>query len=126
MTQNEPPWIKEQAIDCIIAMPLTIDSYQKRLFNQSLELALYISKKYRIPLWNNSYINKHNLKPQHNLSQKERIENIKKSFKVTKTPDVSTILIIDDVATTLATVTELAKSLKQKDSYRVLVWVLAH
>ncbi|MCV2509442.1 MAG: hypothetical protein N4Q32_03260, partial [Neisseriaceae bacterium] len=89
-------------------------------------LALYISKKYRIPLWNNSYINKHNLKPQHNLSQKERIENIKKSFKVTKTPDVSTILIIDDVATTLATVTELAKSLKQKDSYRVLVWVLAH
>ncbi|QRN41246.1 MAG: ComF family protein [Neisseriaceae bacterium] len=128
MLQNTPYWLKKQSklIDYIIAMPLTISSYHKRLFNQSLELSLYISKEYNIPLWHNAYINKHNRKPQHNLKQEERITNIKNSFQLNKSPNATTILIIDDVATTLATVNELAKCLKKEKNYQVFTWVLAH
>jgi predicted amidophosphoribosyltransferase len=54
-----------------------------------------------------------NTKPQKNLSDKERIANMKQAFKVIAPNEVAgkTILICDDIYTTGNTINSLAKEL---------------
>jgi ComF family protein len=64
-------------------------------------------------------------KVQTELPQKERWENVKNAFLATNEVKEKSILIIDDVMTTGATLNEASKALKNKGASKVYVMVLA-
>ncbi len=64
-------------------------------------------------------------KPQKALSKKERIKSLRNSFLVTKPLNGKSIVIVDDVMTTGATVNSLATELKRAGAGSISVWVLA-
>jgi len=104
----------------LIPVPLHKKRLRWRGFNQAELLALEISQHLNIPIANNILIRtKHNL-PQVNIkSSQERKENIKQAFEIGSDPAQQgqtlmnkTLILIDDVFTTGATLKECAKVLK--------------
>lgn len=65
--------------------------------------------------------------PQHELSRKDRFENVHDAFVVRKGYDLSgaRVLLIDDILTTGATASEAAKVLKQAGAKEVVVGIAA-
>jgi len=59
------------------------------------------------------------------LSRKERQNNLKNAFTITKQIDGESIAIVDDVMTTGATVGSLARALKKAGAGHITVWALA-
>ncbi len=117
--------IKE--VDLILAIPLHPARLRERGFNQSQYLAELLSQKYRIPLSLGNLIRTQNTKNQALLGQKERFTNIQGAFRIKHSPAVKnkSILIVDDLMTTGATVSEAALTLKDAGCGRVIVLTLA-
>lgn len=111
----------------IVPVPLHKTRLKERGFNQSLLLARELSKLYNLPI---DYLNLRKIRatdPQVNLKGKERIANIKGAFAVKNGAGFKNkkILLIDDVYTTGATVTECSKVLKKAGAKTVDVLTLA-
>ncbi|MBX4336171.1 ComF family protein [Bartonella raoultii] len=109
--------------DVIIPIPLHFRRFWKRRYNQSAELARYIAasqKKLLKPSW---LVRCRHTRPQVSLSSKERKLNVKNAFKVShnikKNLKGCSILLIDDVFTTGATVTAAAAALKHAGAKQV-------
>ncbi|MBF0479627.1 MAG: ComF family protein [Candidatus Omnitrophica bacterium] len=113
--------------DLIMPVPLHPAKMRERGFNQSEILAQIISKKYDIPLYNKSLIRVKNTKTQTLLDQKERWTNLKGAFRIkhSKNLNFKNILIIDDLLTTGATVSEAGRMLKLAGAGTVGVLTLA-
>jgi ComF family protein len=124
--------------DLIVPVPLHPRRLRWRGFNQSELLANYISENLtpglEIPVLNNVLFRKKNTTPQMKVRKySERKENISDAFGINaQTADAKmdilkskTILLIDDVATTGATLNECAKMLKQSGAKKVFGIVLA-
>lgn len=127
MISNPPNWINKINFDIIIPIPLSEKKFLSRSFNQSYELALIISKKYKIPIIKKYYFSKKNIISQHTLKRKKRFENINNSFQLNKNLNYKNILIIDDIITTGSTINEFSKLLqKDKQLKNIYVWILAH
>lgn len=110
----------------IIPVPLHYKRQAKRGFNQAELLAKEIVKVYpHCSLLTNSLVRtKQTKKTQVELSGRERRENIKGIFSWQGTSDElkdQTILLVDDIYTTGATLNECAKVLRQKAGARQ-VW----
>lgn len=73
MLLNPPPWLKKHQVEIIIAMPLTVKSYRKRLLNQSQELAKKISQHYCIPLYSSHLLVKNTKKYNTNSHRKNAL-----------------------------------------------------
>jgi ComF family protein len=114
-------------VDIIIAVPLNIFRRLKRGYNQAQLLAEYISKEIGKPCLCDILYRKKMTKAQFKLSKIERNKNIKDSFYCKKSPLLSkkTVLLIDDIATTAATVSACAKILKKAGAKKVFVLTLA-
>ncbi|MFH2011812.1 MAG: ComF family protein [Pseudomonadota bacterium] len=116
-----------KSYDFLIPVPLHFKRLRERGFNQALSLAKYIGKKHGIPI---DYMSLKRIKwesPQINLSKKEREENVKGVFFLrdkNRLKDKS-ILLIDDVYTSGATVNECAKVLRKAEACKVDVLTLA-
>lgn len=111
--------------DMVIPVPLHLKRLKKRGFNQSLRLARTIFP--HIPLGIDVLTRTLNTKPQTELSMKERLRNVKNAFE-TKSPlpeGAETILLLDDVYTTGATVRACAKALKRARAKEVHVFTVA-
>lgn len=114
-------------IDAILPVPLHWWRRYSRGFNQSELLASVLSKYLHRPLLTKLLQRTRATTPQTTLKRKERLENIKGAFKV-KHPDKianKTLLLVDDVYTTGATVNECAKVLSRARAKRVYVLTLA-
>ncbi len=118
--------------DAIIPIPLHPKRLRWRGFNQSLLLAEKISGEIapgmQIPVLENILIRTKNTRSQMKIkNNKERMINIKNAFFVTnqKLVENKNILLIDDVATTGATISECAKILKKKGAKSVFAVVIA-
>ncbi|MCP3676228.1 MAG: ComF family protein, partial [Deltaproteobacteria bacterium] len=119
--------IDGQEYDIITPVPLHRKRLQERGFNQSLLLARGVAKRYRIPI---DYPNLRRVRataPQINLSGNERKANVRGAFEVRKGAPFSKkrVLLIDDVYTTGATVSECSKALKKAGANEVGVLTLA-
>ncbi len=124
-------WISEEMsqmkFDLIIPVPLHLFRLKRRGFNQS-----YLLAKEVLPCFPNAELSETltRIKPtrsQSTLSPNERKENIKNAFEV-KEPELvknKKILLIDDLVTSGATVTECAKTLKKHGAYSIHVLSLA-
>lgn len=111
----------------VVPIPLHRTRLRERGFNQSLLLAKEIGTVWGIPI---DYINLQRIRPtepQINLKGKERIRNVKGAFAVKgeKAFKGKRVLLIDDVYTTGATVSECSKVLKKARAERVDVLTLA-
>ena len=107
----------------IIPTPLHKKRELERGFNQSELLA----KQLNIPIINNVLWRKKNIQHQADLNKKQRLNNIKDCFRIDNIHLIqnSNILLIDDVITTGATLSEQAKLLKKNNARRVWALVIA-
>lgn len=115
-------------IDVITFVPMGKKGLRERGFNQAEELANEISKITNIPvvpLLAKTIEHKH----QAGLTQKERLENLKGTFEIVAENEDKIkgerILIIDDVFTTGATLSECAKILKCKKPKKICTLTFA-
>ena len=116
---------KSNLPECIIPVPLHPQRLRVRGFNQALELARIIAKQLNIPL-NYSLCQRDKSTPfQSGLSAKQRKQNLKNAFIVTKPHAYKHVAIFDDVVTTGTTVNELAKQLKNSGVETIEVWAIA-
>ncbi len=107
---------------CIVPVPLHKQRARERGFNQALELARPVARRYGIPLRADVCSRIRYTPPQVEMnSQKERRNNLRGAFMVKEVPG-RYVVIFDDVVTTGATVRELAQEFSAKGASRVEVW----
>ena len=114
-------------VDALVPVPLHLNRLSKRGFNQSLEIAKFLGKKYNLPVID--AVNRIKDTPQQTkLNKKGRQQNLKGAFEVIEQclQNIDSIAIIDDVITTGSTINEIAKILnKQQPNLIIQVWVVA-
>jgi len=111
----------------LIPVPLEKRRLKWRGFNQAEEIAKELSSFLTIPLINNVLIKTRETLPQVELSDEERKENIKGAFFCQSPEKIKKrkILLVDDVYTTGATMTEAARVLKKSGAKEVIGIVVA-
>lgn len=115
------------AFDGVAAVPPRRMRMKKEHFDQAGFLAAHAAKNMHIPYLKNLLFQKENRKKQSSLSFTERYENVNDNFAVRKTENVfgKTILVIDDVCTSRATLNECARALKTAGAKKVYCATLA-
>ena len=116
------------SLDLLIPVPLYPQRLRKRGFNQALLLVKELSRHIGIPYQKTILQKKKSTIPQVNLSGIEREKGLKGAFHVIgeEALEGRTVLLIDDVYTTGATVNECSKVLLKGGAKRVDVLTLAH
>lgn len=110
-------------IDYISYVPLYHGKLREREFNQAEILARQLSKKTQLPMLKKLLIRIRYTRPQSELNEKERWKNVADAFKLNpkygKILSGKTILLIDDLVTTSATLTECAYQLKKYNAQTI-------
>ncbi len=114
-------------LDLLIPVPLHKDRLRDRGFNQALLLVKEIQSRTGIPYLKRTLRKRRPTPPQVNLSGVERERGVKGAFEIIKREKIfeKSILLVDDVYTTGATVNECAKVLLRGGAKRVDVLTLA-
>lgn len=97
--------------DCIVYVPMALKKELKRGYNQSRELAREISKILDIPLVENALGCNNKRFAQYKTKFKERFNNVKGVYYPNVSLKGRTVLLVDDIKTTGATLDECAKAL---------------
>ena len=106
----------------LIPVPLHQKRLKYRGFNQTELLANDLVKHYNIPLISDVLIRVKHTKPQMELKETQRKQNIKNCFACVNHKKIASknILLLDDVATTGSTLRECEKILLQAGAKKVL------
>jgi len=115
------------AYDAIVPVPLHRDRLMRREFNQAALLATGLARHLDIPVMEQSLARVRLTRPQVELSRRERRQNVRQAFAVTRPAAIEhkRVLVVDDVFTTGATLGEAARTLKAAGVARVDVFALA-
>lgn len=110
-----------EGIDVISCVPLSKKRFRKRGYNQSRLLAKEISERIGIPERELLKKNKDNLAQSKTKSSKERLINVAGVYSMQRGADVErkTVLLVDDIVTTGATISECARILRREGAERV-------
>jgi ComF family protein len=111
--------------DLILPVPLSAERLAQRGFNQALEIARPLARTLGVPLETRHIHRRRDTSPQASLPWKERAKNIRHAFECDIDLTGKTVLLVDDVMTTGATLNELARTLKAHGATRVENCVLA-
>ena len=124
LTRNSELKLKE--IDAIIPVPLHRQRERGRGFNQVELLARQVSRYFELPVVPALERIK-NTKPQFELPKAARLINIKGAFRVTRQEAVynKRVILLDDIYTTGATITECCLTLKSAGVRRIEILTLA-
>lgn len=114
-----------QRPDLILPVPLSRARLAQRGFNQALEIARPLARSLGVPMDITHIHRRRDTTPQASLPWKERAKNIRHAFECEIDLTGKTVLLIDDVMTTGATLNELARTLKAHGAARVENRVLA-
>ncbi len=113
----------------LVSTPLHKKTLKKRGFNQSEEIARYLSEKSGIPLIGQALVKTKKTRSQMELDREERFKNVVQAFAINpqKIKDLENkkIILVDDVYTTGATMRECAKLLKQNRAREIWGVVVA-
>ncbi len=113
MTERLGEKIRRWDPDAIVPVPVHKSKLRSRGYNQAELIAKQISKRMKIPVKSDIVIRQSATTVQKNLSAKARQNNLKKAFKVIpNSVQLNSILIVDDIYTTGATVDAVARCLK--------------
>jgi ComF family protein len=119
-----PQW--ETAVDIVVPIPLHPERQKTRGYNQSERLAHHFGQKIGLPCNNNALERVRYTKPQVGLTAVERLENVDAAFLAN--PEIAknkSVLLIDDVCTTGATLTAAANTLLSVGAKKVSAYCLA-
>ncbi|MCF8197372.1 MAG: ComF family protein [Sulfuritalea sp.] len=111
--------------DLILPVPLSAERLVQRGFNQALEIARPLTRALGMTLSVGHVHRNRDTPPQSQLAWKDRKKNIRHAFECKVDLSGKTVLVIDDVMTTGATLDELAQTLKAHGAARVENRVLA-
>jgi ComF family protein len=111
--------------ELLIPVPLHRARLRERGFNQALELARPLGRRFGIPVQAHGCQRIRATAAQSSLHQLERRKNIRGAFTLEKVINAGHVAIVDDVVTTGSTAAELAHTLKRAGVGRVDVWTLA-
>jgi len=116
------------SLDLLIPVPLHPQRLRQRGFNQALLLVKELSRRTGIPYPKTILQKKKSTIPQVNLSGVEREKEVRGTFHVIGREELlgKSVLLVDDVYTTGATVNECSKVLLRGGAERVDVLTLAH
>ena len=114
-----------EQIDLVLPVPLHVSKLRKRSYNQAALLAAELAHRCGLEMRTDCLQRQWPTSTQTRLSAQARRQNVRGAFCVTQPAWVRgrTVLLVDDVMTTGATLHEAARSLKAADAWRV--WVLA-
>lgn len=111
--------------DCLCPVPLHTRRQARRGFNQSLLLAEKLSEYWSLPLQADLLLRTVDIPAQMRLTRSQRAKNIRGAFKVNNTVAGMSIVLIDDVYTTGATLRECSRVLKKAGAAQIQVITLA-
>lgn len=120
MAREFGQWIRERGIEEILPVPLHPSRRRKRGYNQAELLAKEISKELQIPIRKNVVFRVRRTKPQKQLDDREREENLQRAFGISrqwKAP--ANVLVVDDIYTTGSTVHRISKLLIKAGAEKV-------
>ncbi len=128
MAEKLPQYWDPKCFDLILPVPLHKQRLRERGFNQALLLARELSGRTGIPYRKNILQKIRSTLPQIQLSGAEREKAVRKSFHLLGGEELKgkTLLLVDDVYTTGATVNECSKVLMEAGAARVDVFTLTH
>ena len=119
---------KSDSFDLLLPVPLHTQRLRERGFNQALLLVKELSRRIGIPYEKTILQKKRPTIPQVNLSGVEREKGVRGAFHVIGKKELEgrSVLLVDDVYTTGATVNECSRVLRRGGAERVDVFTLAH
>lgn len=102
-----------EEVDCLVPVPLHPSREAERGFNQSWLLARRVGRRWGVPVESRALRRRRSTRPQTDLDVEERRSNVRGVFSVSRPEAFSRrhVLLIDDVFTTGATVSECARVL---------------
>ncbi|VAX26377.1 Competence protein F homolog, phosphoribosyltransferase domain; protein YhgH required for utilization of DNA as sole source of carbon and energy [hydrothermal vent metagenome] len=124
---NKIDILKSWKADFIIPVPLFNLRRIERGYNQSFYIAKGLSREMKIPIKNTFVKRTKNTVSQTTLNFEERKENLNQAFILREKEKVRSkkVIIVDDVITTGATVSEIAKILKENGAEKVFAISIA-
>jgi ComF family protein len=111
--------------DAIVPVPLHKKRLWKREFNQTALIGRHLARGLKIPLRMDMLKKVKETIPQTDVRGAERSKNVRGSFAAAGRIQGLRLILIDDVITTGATVTECAKVLRKAGAAEVIVVALA-
>ena len=111
-------------VDALLPVPLHWRRHTMRGFNQATELSLWLSEKSGLPLLTN-FVRTRRTSFQSGLAAAERRRNLRHAFAVHGSCSAQHVLIVDDVITTGATSSELARRAIAAGAKKVSVLAVA-
>ncbi len=114
--------VRGMEIDCIVPVPLNKRKERERGYNQSDFIAKGISSVINVPFFTDLLHRVKYTTTQTHLNARERKENISDAFAVNRKENIAdkTILIVDDIITTGATIQESAITLKNGGAIKII------
>jgi ComF family protein len=112
----------------VIPVPLHPSRQRQRGYNQSAILAKYVAKRMNVPIMSNNLRRIRPTDEQALIAGRDaRRQNVEQAFQVTSPASVQgkSVIVIDDIMTTGATVNECARVLKKSGAASVLVLAVA-
>ena len=113
------------AADVIVAMPLAPRRQRQRGFNHALEIARSLSRHTGIPVDAAGLRRVRETPAQATLPWIARAINVSGAFAANESFAGKTVIVIDDVMTTGASLNEVARTLKAAGASRVENWLVA-
>lgn len=117
------------APDLLLPVPLHPKRLRQRGFNQALEITAVVSKKCGIPLSRIALVKMRDTTAQTKMhSANARKQNLKNVFAVADKgllSQVKSVALIDDVVTTMATVSSVSRELRDCGIRQIEIWCLA-
>lgn len=111
--------------ELVLALPLGARRLRERGFNQALEIARPLARALGLPLPTGICIRAADTAPQASLPWRARQKNVRGAFECRQNLTGKSVLVIDDVMTSGATLNEFARTLKRHGAHRVSNWVVA-
>lgn len=112
MAKKLMPYMEMLRPDAIIPVPMYKDKRKERGFNQAEVLAKKLGKILGIAVYSDILMRERETKPQKELDNLERANNIKNAIRINKIPDdLKNVIMVDDIYTTGATMEACAKRL---------------
>jgi len=114
------------SLDGIVPVPLHWRRFYYRGFNQATALARPLAREFALPILARVLRRRRHTAPQVGLDPEERKRNIRDAFRVSRPHRIAqkSLLLIDDVYTTGATINECARVLKAAGAASVIAFTL--